>query len=41
MSAVGFAGGTWLAKRSSLAERTGGLILIGLAAIMLITTVRA
>jgi putative Mn2+ efflux pump MntP len=41
MSAAGFAGGTILASRSTIAERIGGLILIALAAIMLITGLRA
>jgi putative Mn2+ efflux pump MntP len=41
MSATGFAGGGWLATRTDLAERVGGLILIGLAAIMLVTGLRA
>lgn len=36
MSAVGFAGGAVLASRSALAERIGGLILIGLAALMFV-----
>ncbi|MGD9141515.1 MAG: manganese efflux pump [bacterium] len=41
MSAAGFAGGALLASRTALAERIGGLILIGLAAIMLIAGIRA
>ena len=34
MSAAGFAGGAVLASRTAVAERIGGLILIGLAAVM-------
>jgi putative Mn2+ efflux pump MntP len=34
MSAAGFAGGAVLASRTAVAERAGGLILIGLAAFM-------
>jgi putative Mn2+ efflux pump MntP len=35
MSAAGFAGGRALASRTAVAERIGGAILIGLAAVML------
>jgi putative Mn2+ efflux pump MntP len=40
MSAGGFAGGAWLASRSAVAERVGGIILIALAAIMFVTALR-
>jgi putative Mn2+ efflux pump MntP len=36
MSATGFAGGSALASRTAAAEKVGGLILIGLAAVMFI-----
>lgn len=41
MSAAGFKGGNVIASRTAIAEKVGGLILIALAAIMLITGLRA
>lgn len=38
MSGVGFAGGAALARRAEAAERVGGLILIGLAVVMFVTS---